>query len=327
MKKYILPLYFLIASVSSQQQGMAQHTFSIVAVDPVTGEVGGAGATCYSTVNDIADVHPGVGYIHTQSYVDYTNQAYARQLMNAGQSPQQIMDSLQAHDVSNTPAIRQYAAVDLMNGGRSAAFSGTSCFDYKGQRQGTTYAIAGNILLGPQILDSMEACFNRTVGSLADKLMAALQGAKVPGADKRCTNDGVSSLSSYMIVAKPTDSIGNYYLNLNVENVLPQDPIDVLQLQYNNWLTAVGIKTNTAPQKNAILLFPNPAGGERKINLSSSSIMKEVIIRSSTGQENLHLFIESKKAEINVSVLNPGLYVCECISAEGVHSFEKLIVN
>ena len=213
----------------------SQHTFSIIAIDTLTNEVGGAGATCYKTVNDIADVHPGIGYIHTQSYVNYDNQKRAKDLMDKHFSPQQIIDSLQKYDVEKTPELRQYSVIDLTNGGRTAAFTGENCFDYKGARIGKNYVIIGNILAGPEILDSMETKFINTKGSLEEKMMAALQGAKVPGADKRCTDQKVSSLSAYIIVAKPQDTSSKFYLNLNIENVYPLDPIDVLQTQFNNW--------------------------------------------------------------------------------------------
>lgn len=97
----------------------SQHTFSIVAVDPITGEIGSAGATCISEEDGalaISDIVLGVGAIHTQSYWHPTNQANARTRMEAGDSPQEIMDWLVANDVSNNPSIRQYGAVDLNDG-------------------------------------------------------------------------------------------------------------------------------------------------------------------------------------------------------------------
>lgn len=237
MKNNILAAILLLSAAVSQ----AQDTFSICAVDTVTGEVGSAGASCIDQsaiaggVRIISDVHPGVGVVHTQSYYHSGNQAYARSLMNMGLSPQQIIDSLVMHDVAGNPAVRQYGVVDLANGGRSAAFTGANCLDYKNHITGATYAIQGNILLGQHILDSMEARFNRTEGSLACKLMAALQGANVPGADSRCLSLGISSKSAFIRVAKPNDPQNNLYLDLNVPSVVSgRDPIDSLQVLFNN---------------------------------------------------------------------------------------------
>jgi len=83
----------------------------------------------------------------------------------------------------------------------------------------------------------MESAFLANEGSLSDKLMAAMLSAKIPGADARCTELGVSSLSAYIIVAREDDSLNNFYLKLNVEFVSPKDPIDVLNMQYIKWKT------------------------------------------------------------------------------------------
>src|SRR6185436_1569415 len=93
----------------------AQDTFSICAVDPATGQVGSAGATCIASSGTsaiiISDVHPGRGVVHSQASYLPANQNYARTLMNLGLSPQQIIDSVTLHDVQSNPAIRQYGVV------------------------------------------------------------------------------------------------------------------------------------------------------------------------------------------------------------------------
>jgi uncharacterized Ntn-hydrolase superfamily protein len=252
-----LILLFLIINNNS----LSQDTFSIVAVDPVTGQVGSAGASCIAGSIIISDVHPGVVVIHTQSYWNAANQNYARTLMNMGLSPQQIIDSLIMHDAQSNPSIRQYGIVDLVDSGRSAAFTGSNCFDYKNHILGPTYAIQGNILLGQQILDSMEARFLNTPGTLADKLMAALQGAKVPGADTRCLSNGTSSKSAFIRVAKMHDTTSTLYLHLNVNNTpFGVEPIDSLQVLYNMWLTTnVSNYSNELPYNYVLYQnFPNP---------------------------------------------------------------------
>lgn len=222
--------------VSPSQTGRAQDTFSIVAVDSSTGMVGSAGASCIDGAIIISDVHPGVGVVHTQADWRSENQDYARILMNQGQSPQQIIDSLVAHDVQGNPGMRQYGVIDLVGGGRSASWTGTNCFDYKGHILGPNYAIQGNILLGRQILDSMQTRFLNTSGTFTDRLMAALQGAKVPGADTRCMASGRSAISAFIKVAWPRDTTGRLFLDLNVDNMpAPYDPIDSLQGLFDQW--------------------------------------------------------------------------------------------
>ena len=106
----------------------------------------------------------------------------------------------------------------------------------------TIYAIQGNILLNESILDSMESKFTNTNGPLSHKLMAALQGAKIPGADSRCLDEGISTYSAFIRVAQPED-LNEYYLDLNMNSVIPYftqnkiwiDPIDTLQTLYDQW--------------------------------------------------------------------------------------------
>lgn len=215
---------------------LAQATFSIVAVDPQTGEVGSAGASCVTNAIQISDVHPGVGAIHTQASNLWANYVNAQTHMNMGWSPQQIIDWLVAHDAEGTPSYRQYAIVDLVGGGRSAAYTGVDCDDWKGHRQGPVYAIAGNTLLGPTVVAAMESAFLNTNQSLAFRLMAALQAANVPGADSRCASDDKPAISAFIIVARPGESEGDYYLELSVTDTAPnQNPIDILQAQFDAW--------------------------------------------------------------------------------------------
>ena len=70
---------------------ICNDTFSIVALDLETNEVGSAGASCISGSIIISDIHPGVGAIHTQSYWTSGNQNYASDLMEAGYSPNPVL--------------------------------------------------------------------------------------------------------------------------------------------------------------------------------------------------------------------------------------------
>jgi uncharacterized Ntn-hydrolase superfamily protein len=267
MQRLMLPLILALAGAcAGAGESRAQDTFSICAVDPLTQQVGSAGASCISGSIILSDVHPGVGVIHTQAYWNGQNQAYARTLMDQGHSPQEIIDLVVANDAGGNPTIRQYGVVDLVTGGRSAAYTGSNCTNYKGHITGATYAIQGNILLGPQILEDMETAFLTTPGTFADRLMAALQAAKVPGADTRCADEGKSSISAFIRVAKPGDQTAVLYLDLNVNNTNPStDPIDVLQGLYDTWRAqAASVPPGAWTMEDAYALgqnHPNPVVG------------------------------------------------------------------
>jgi len=240
MKKLVSILIFILAPAMI----FGQHTFSIVAIDSITKEVGSAGATCGDAVLWpgtrgavlISDVIPGLGAIHTQSYWNEQNQDQAHEKLLEGYTAEEIISWLIYNDAENNPSVRQYGAITLINDSiKSDAYTGENCFDYKNHIIGDNYAIQGNILLGQSILDSMESRFLNTPGTLSEKLMASLQGAKVIGADTRCYDSQVSSLSAFLRVAKSDDPPNDFYIDIIVE-ATPDliDPIDVIQEEFNN---------------------------------------------------------------------------------------------
>ncbi|HKB87623.1 MAG TPA: DUF1028 domain-containing protein [Ignavibacteriaceae bacterium] len=239
MKKFYLLFIFLSALFFSTNV-IAQDTFSICAVDTVTGEIGSAGASCVGPYNGvgafiISDVIEGIGVIHTQAYWLSANQQNAHNKMLEGLSPQEIIDWLTANDVENNPTKRQYGIVDLVRHGESAGYTGVNCDDYKNHLTGPGYSIQGNILLGSFILDSMKTTFLNTQGALADKLMAALQAAKVVGADTRCAVRGTSSQSGFVKVVRIGDGSSPYLQIIVPDTPVGTDPIDLVQGKFDDW--------------------------------------------------------------------------------------------
>ena len=298
----------------------AQDTFSIVAVDPETGEVGGAGGTCLDVVQEgvsviiISDILPGRGAINTQSFWNTTNQQRARDRMEAGDSPEEIMDYLQSNDAQFNPGIRQYGAADLDPDGnpRAAAFTGNNCFDYKGQIVGENYAIQGNILIGEEVLTAMEEGFLAdTSASLAVRLMAALQGANIPGADERCLEEGVSSRSTFLRVARPDDPDDDLYLDLEVPSTgVGVEPIDVLQDLFDEWLvTSASELLLTAVQ---VRVFPNPSRSFIQLDIASSVDLDQfqVLLFDTKGQQiyNRQFIGHSQRVDQQFA---PGTYLLQ----------------
>jgi uncharacterized Ntn-hydrolase superfamily protein len=240
MSKIVL---FLMVILSFSAEIFSQDTFSIVAVDTVTGEIGSAGASCVGPIGGIgafilSDVIEGVGGIHTQAAYLAQNQQNARARMLEGLSPQQIINWLVANDAQNNPTVRQYGIVDLTRNGESAAYTGSNCTNYKNHVTGPGYAIQGNILLGQVIIDTMHSTFLNTPGPLADRLMATLQAAKILGADTRCAARGTSSQSGFVKVVRIGDG-GTPYLQIVVPDTpIGKDPIDSLQTLFDNWKAA-----------------------------------------------------------------------------------------
>ncbi len=234
-------------------------TFSIVAVDLETGEVGGAGASCVPDVTIINDLLPGIGAIHTQAaYLD-ANQNRARTRMLLGETPQQIMDWLAQNDARQRPGSRQYGAVTLAGGGPSASFTGNQNGAWAGHRTGPTYAIQGNILSGPEVVDDMETAYLAAEGlPLEERLMAAMQAAKRPGADIRCFPD--SSQSAFLRVARP-DTTTRFWLDIRAGRG-NEDPINNLQVVFDTWKQAKAGKLDTYRSTVRVEYNTLPADGK-----------------------------------------------------------------
>jgi len=210
-------------------------TFSIVAVDTVTGEVGGAGASCINDSYIINDLIESVGAVHTQAWWLQANKDNAHDLLAAGLTPDSIIGWLINNDVQGQPELRQYGVVTLAGPGASAAYTGSGTDPWAGHVTGPGYSIQGNILLGEEIVTDMETAFLNTDGPLNEKLMAALQAANVPGADTRCLPDNKPALSAFIKVTRPGDA-GDYYLDIVVASAPGTiNPIDRVQYFYDLW--------------------------------------------------------------------------------------------
>ena len=316
---------FLIIILISVFNIKAQHTFSIVAVDSTTGEIGSAGATCGDSIIWpgtpgaflISDVLPGVGAIHSQAWYLATNQNNARFRMQQGDNPEEIINWLINNDIQGNPSMRQYGIIDFNNGNpRSSGYTGSNCDNYKNHVLGPNYAIQGNILLGQEILDSMEYYFNNTNGCISDRIMAAMQGANVVGADTRCMSEGTSSLSAFIRVAQPSDNYNDLYLDINIAGTASGiEPIDELQIKYNQWKqNNNACDTNFTyleiSKKNTKLLYPNPANDfiSIEIETNENNFHNHYKIFDSTGKIINNGKIDINEKKIKIEQLNNGLY-------------------
>lgn len=299
-----------------------QDTFSIVAADSATREVGSAGASCvdlftagYTDATFLGDLLPDTGAINTQASYLTANQNNARAQMRAGSTPAQIIEWLVAHDATGNPAIRQYGIVGFNGDSVSAAgHTGANCINYKhhqtGNINGIWYSIQGNILLGQLVLDSMESRFRSASGDVACRLMAALQGAKMVGADTRCTSNGTSTLFAFVKVSQPDDPYGSPSLKLSVKTHANAhiEPIDSLQILFDQEhdCSTTGM-VDPWPASN-MKIHPNPAKDEVIISFSSSLSDSPYEITDLFGRIVLQGQFNGADKTISVGQLDPGIY-------------------
>jgi uncharacterized Ntn-hydrolase superfamily protein len=271
MKRLFSALGFVLA-ITSQ----ALATWSVVAVDRRTGQVVIASATCVPQrafagfpakgLKDVqAIIIPGVGIAAAQANVDRTRrlQNLIASEIKRGTDPARILEMLKAEDSSHTS--RQYGLVDLK--GRAAGYSGATngrdALDRQGKVEGAEiyFSIQGNLLAGKNVIEEAVTAFNNQRGSLADRVMAAMEAADARGGDRRCNCntkpdppapcDNKTAHVAYLVIADKKDlagqglSDGKYKLEIQVtdEDIKADEndnPVKTLRQRYDTWRKSSG---------------------------------------------------------------------------------------
>lgn len=176
----------LAAGLAASLRGVADvprcGTFSIVARDPETGELGVA---VQSRVVGVGAIVPyakaGVGAVATQAFANPKYGPEGLRLLSEGLKPEQVIKTLTGEDEG---AEERQVAV-LSADGAVANFTGSKCMDWAGGRTGRNFAAQGNILTGPEVVEAMASSFESTSGPLAVRLVDALAAGQAVGGDRR----------------------------------------------------------------------------------------------------------------------------------------------
>jgi uncharacterized Ntn-hydrolase superfamily protein len=157
-------------------------TYSIVAIDKKSGQMGVAVQSHWFSVGSVVTwAEAGVGVVATQAFAEISYGPLGLALMKGGKSPQQALKSLLATDPR--PEVRQVAMVDVR--GRVAVHTGRKCVPEAGHITGRGFSTQGNIMRSRRVWKAMAATFRRSKGSLAERLLAALDSAENAGGDLR----------------------------------------------------------------------------------------------------------------------------------------------
>lgn len=194
-------------------------TYSIVALDEETGELGVAVQTRWLAAGAIVPwVRPGVGAIATQSFVDARYGYAGLELLAAGQSPDAALGELLTAD--RDPGVRQVGIVDAA--GRTAAHTGADCVAAAGHLVGRGVTVQANMMERPTVWPAMLAAFEAESGDLADRLMAALRAAEAEGGDVR------GRQSAALIVVPGTPGANPWDVRFDVRADDSRAPLDEL---------------------------------------------------------------------------------------------------
>jgi len=184
-------------------------TYSIVARDPATGELGVAVQSHWFSVGSVVPwAEPGVGAVATQSMADPSYGPNALDLIRAGRTAQEALDKLVRQDESQS--VRQVTVVDSQ--GRVAAHTGDRCIKFAGHEISRRFVCAANMMRGETVPHAMARAFSIANDDLAERLVAALEAAEGAGGDVR------GRQSAAVVVVRARDEQWNRSVDLRVED-------------------------------------------------------------------------------------------------------------
>ena len=208
------------------------HTFSIVARDPETGEMGVAVQSHWFSVGSTVPwAEAGVGAVATQSFVDPSYGKLGLELMRLGKSGPDALKALLAGDEGRE--VRQVAMIDAQ--GRVDAWTGKNDIQAAGHIVGKNYSVQANLMSNDRVWPAMSRAFETTKGDLAERMLAALDAAQGAGGDIR----GRQSAALIIVTGKPTgkpwtDRVFDLRVDDSLEPLKELRRLVTLQRAYNH---------------------------------------------------------------------------------------------
>jgi uncharacterized Ntn-hydrolase superfamily protein len=226
MKKTLLLLSFFItdqvvfAQVYKSSEPFA-HTFSIVARDPKTGEMGVAVQSHWFSVGtSVSWAEAGVGAVATQSFTNKSFGIRGLNLLRSGLTAQQALDSLLKNDEGRE--VRQVAIID--NKGNVATHTGKGCIDYASHIKGNNFSVQSNMMLTDKVPSAMADAFEKSKGKLfAERMILALEAGQKAGGDIR-------GKQSAAIIIVPAKSEGKPWDERTVDLRVDDNPEPIKEL-------------------------------------------------------------------------------------------------
>jgi uncharacterized Ntn-hydrolase superfamily protein len=229
-KIFIITLLLLmklnsIAQVFKKEEPLA-HTFSIVARDTITGEMGVAVQSHWFSVGTVVSwAEAGVGAVATQSFANKSFGLRGLEMLRKGSTAQKTLDSLLKDDEARE--VRQVAIVD--NKGNIATHTGKNCIDYAGHIKGNNFSVQANMMLTDKVPAAMSDAFSKSSDkSLAERLLLSLEAAQGAGGDIRGQQSAAIIIVPGTSANKPWDEV---LVDLRVDD--HATPIQELRRLYN----------------------------------------------------------------------------------------------
>lgn len=211
---------FSVGQTSPPDPERPVHTYSIVARDPVTGDLGVAVQSHWFSVGSVVPwAEAGVGAVATQSLVNVSFGPRGLALLREGMNAGSVVDSLIATDEGRD--VRQLAVVDAHGG--VAARTGKRCIPEAGHQIGDGYSVQANLMLTDRVVPAMARAFEKSTGTLAERMIRALEAAEKEEGDIR----GKQSAAILVVRGEPT---GNVWMDRLVDLRVEDHPEPVKEL-------------------------------------------------------------------------------------------------
>jgi uncharacterized Ntn-hydrolase superfamily protein len=279
------------------------HTFSIVARDPDTGDLGVAVQSHWFSVGSVVPwAEAGVGAVATQSFVDPVYGRLGLEIMRAGKSAPEALKGLLAGDEGRD--VRQVAMIDIQ--GRVDAWTGKSDIQAAGHIVGKNFSVQANLMLNDKVWPAMAEAFENTKGDLADRMLAALDAAQSVGGDIR----GRQSAAIIVVTGKPTgqswkDRIFDLRVDDSDEPLRELRRLVTLQRAYNH-MNAGDLAVEKKDNEGALREY---AAAEKLVPDNAEMVYWHAVALVNMGRvdESLPLFKRVFAMDSNWAVLTPRL--------------------
>ena len=283
--------------------GRPVHTYSIVARDPATGELGVAVQSHWFSVGPIVPwVEAGVGAVATQSFVDPSYGPKGLALMRGGTSAPDALKQLLSKDDARD--VRQVAMIDAL--GRVDAWTGPRDIQAAGHHVGSNYSVQANLMLNDKVWPAMARAFESATGDLAQRMLAALDAAQAVGGDIR----GKQSAALMVATGKPTgtpwtDRVFDLRVDDHAEPLAELRRLVTLQRAYNH-MNAGDLAVEKKDNAGALREY----GAARKLVPTNAEMVfwhAVALVNMNRVDESLPLFKRAFAMDKNWAVLLPRL--------------------
>ena len=230
--------------VTLNDEGLPQYsTFSLCAIDPVTGQSGAGVTTRVPFVGRaVPHVRAGIGAVCTQASTVVEYGPRGLDLIANGVEPQAVLQQLLADDAQRES--RQVGVIDMK--GRSAAHTGKNNGNWAGSRQGLNYTVQANIMVGPEVVEAVARHFESTEGSgmpLAERMILAMENGQAKGGDSRWGN----LQSAAIKIADPNNpGRGGDHIALAIEVGEHAEPVGEMKRIYYTTARRLGYRSFSA---------------------------------------------------------------------------------